>query len=324
MCDIFTFKVSEKDKPSRIDIFLASKLENISRSYIQSLIKKGCIKKEDEIITDCKYLIKNEETYLVTIPKVKEIEIIAKKIDLDIVFEDEHFIIINKQAGLTVHPGAGNHQDTLVNGLLEYCGNNLSDINGEIRRGIVHRLDKGTSGLMLVAKTNEAHINLSNQISTHSLKRHYLSFCWGMPTPIQGTISNLIGRHPVNRKKMSVVKTNGKLAITHYKLLKTFLNGLVSLVECRLETGRTHQIRVHMTSISNPLLGDPEYGYIKTPFKKQLSKNILDQIHSLNRQSLHSFFIALKHPISNEYMEYTIDLPKDLSNIKKILEDTKD
>lgn len=318
MTESYVLKVLSEDKICRIDNFISLKLQNISRNQIQKLIKAGHIKKGDFAITDCKYPIKNGETYLVEIKEKQEVKLTAKKTDLDIIFEDEHFLIINKPPGLTVHPGAGNQNNTLVNALLYHCGNNLSTAGGEDRPGIVHRLDKGTSGLMLVAKTNEAHENLAEQISSHSLKRYYQALCWGIPSPQEGQITCLIGRHPVKRKKMAVVKENGKHSITHYKTLKIYSGGIISLIELKLETGRTHQIRVHMSSISNPIVGDPEYGNIKASFKKNLSTKILNEISSLNRQALHSFFIGLKHPVTGEYMEYTIDLPEDIKRIEQL------
>ena len=231
---------------------------------------------------------------------------------MDVVYEDDDLLVLNKPAGIVVHPAAGNYEGTLVNALLAHCKNSLSGIGGVIRPGIVHRLDKDTSGLMVVAKNDKAHNGLSEQFAVHSLERSYLALVWGMPSPSGGVVETQIGRSPVNRKKMAVVASGGKRAETHYQMLETYANGAVSLVRCTLKTGRTHQVRVHMTSLGHPLIGDKVYG--KTP-KAALRSESLKTAAEFPRQALHSYKMSFEHPVTGKTMRFEIPLPADMQSV---------
>ena len=247
----------------RIDQFLAKKIPEFSRSRLQKLIKDKQVLIKNKSITSASHKVKHGDFVIVNIPKVSEGKIKAQKIKLEILYEDKDIVVINKPAGLVVHPGAGNWDNTLVNGLLAHCGNDLSGIGGVRRPGIVHRLDKETSGVLVVAKNDYTHINLSKQFSDRKIIRSYQAIVWGWLTKNQGTFQGNLGRNPKNRKKMAVLRSGGKHAITHYKLVKrigeTLASG-ASLIECKLETGRTHQIRVHLSHNGFPIIGDKTYG----------------------------------------------------------------
>ena len=308
------------DQGNRLDRFIAEHIEDISRSRIKHLIEEGNASKAGGLITDCSYKVKAQDEFELIIPEVKPPTMRANdQIELDIVYEDDDFLIINKQSGLTVHPGAGNYDDTLANALLHHCAGRLSGIGGVERPGIVHRLDKDTSGLMLAAKNDMAHQHLSKQISQRSLKRSYLAFCWGVPTPMEGSIEGNIGRSPKNRKKMAVVPSGGKEALTYYKVLEVFGKNLVSLVECRLQTGRTHQIRVHFTEKGHPLLGDPDYGRPKTGTLKALPEEVQHYLKSFNCQALHSYKIGVEKPSDDTYMEISSELREDMRELLEML-----
>ncbi len=319
--DTLNIKAEPKDINKRIDVLLREKT-NLSRSRIQELIRQGNLKKAQIVINDCDYTVKLDDIYSLTIPAPISSHMQETNIDLDIVYEDDDLAVINKQAGLTVHPGAGNKNNTLANALLYHFKGSLSGIGGVERPGIVHRLDKNTSGLMIIAKNDSSHNKLSAAIKERKVKRRYLAFCYQIPKPISGVINEKIGRHPVNRVKMMVVNKNSKEAITHYEVKESYLNGKASLVECRLQTGRTHQIRVHLEHINSPVIGDILYGV------KQRSKNIkafpeeiINYIATLNRHALHSYYLSFAHPISEQVLEFTIDLPKELIQLKQLLED---
>ena len=252
------------------------------------------------------------EIYRIVLPPPVEAVPQAQKIPLDIVYEDDDVLVLNKPAGMVVHPAAGNHEGTLVNALLAHCRESLSGIGGVIRPGIVHRLDKETSGLMVVAKNDAAHNGLSAQFAVHSLERSYLALVWGMLSPSSGIVENQIGRSPVNRKKMAVVESGGKRAETHYQMLDTYAGGAVSLIKCTLKTGRTHQVRVHMTSLGHPLLGDKTYG--KTP-KRALHSEMLKQAAEYPRQALHSYRMSFEHPVTHKTMRFEIPLPADMQSV---------
>ncbi len=305
--------ITDTQEKIRLDKFIAENLPNISRSFVKKLIEGGNITTDGIIILDPAKKIHGPGIVNITIPPPKPTDIQAKKIPLDIIFEDKDFLVINKQAGLTVHPGAGNYDDTMANALVAHCGNSLSGIGGVMRPGIVHRLDKDTSGLILAAKTDIAHNNLSSQIANRTAKRTYLTICWGVPKPLIGKIEANIGRNQKNRKKMAVVKHGGKIAITHYKVVKILCDGVASLVECNLETGRTHQIRVHFAYIGHPIIGDQNYTGRRRGSIKKLSETAQIALRNFKRQALHSYKLELKHPVTNKNMEFCSQLPEDFS-----------
>jgi 23S rRNA pseudouridine1911/1915/1917 synthase len=321
----FKFEITKDEVANfgnqRLDKFLTDKFRltnpEITRSKIQNLIQDGLIENQDgKKITDNSYKIKLTESLIVKVPDPKPSHLIAKEIDFKIIFEDEDLLVIDKPAGLTVHPGAGNQEDTLVNALLYSHRDNLSKINGNFRPGIIHRLDKNTSGLMLVAKNDLAHQILSNQIKERIVKRSYLAFIYGKIEPAFGKINKNITRSRVNRLKMMISRNGGKTAITNYSTKTIFLDGLVSLVECRLETGRTHQIRVHMASEYHGLIGDKTYCNNKRAMPASINQQTREFIKNFPRQALHSYKIAFLHPRSNQEMEFEIELATDLKELK--------
>ncbi len=310
---------TEQEKNSRIDKFLSENLEHMTRSKVQNMIQKGCVRLNGEIVLSNKEKVKLYDNISIQEPAAELQTLMPKEIDLDIVFEDDHIIIINKQSGLTTHPGAGNTTDTLVNGLLAKYQDKLSKIGGDFRPGIVHRLDKNTTGLMVVAKNDEAHSKLSHDLAERTIKRTYQALIWGLPAKQKDSIETNISRKKEDRKKMTVVGADeGKLAITHYRVIKTFLAGRISLVECSLETGRTHQIRVHMQHIGHPIIGDPEYGITKKKKRYTLPQDVLEVIQNIHRQMLHAKKLSFSHPITKHCLDFEIDLPDDMDNALKI------
>lgn len=275
----------------RIDKYI--NIDGISRAMVQNLIDEGKITVNGKTVKN-NYKIKENDIIRITLDDPKEADIAAEDIPLDIVYEDDSLLVVNKPQGMVVHPAPGNYTGTLVNALMYHCKNNLSGINGVLRPGIVHRIDKDTSGLLLVAKTDEAHASLSEQIQNKSVKREYICVTEGLVKPKRGIIDAPIGRHHLNRLKMAVTPTNSKNAVTHYEVLEYFTNA--SLVKCILETGRTHQIRVHMQYIGHAVMGDPLY----------LKKNP----YNLPGQALHAKCIGFIHPKTKEYMEFTVDEPQ--------------
>lgn len=298
-----TLNFTADTKNERLDVFLVRQQPDFSRSHIQKLIA------DEKVLVDGKkrkanYKLQGGETVALTIPDPEPVEILPENIPLDILYEDEDIIVVNKARGMVVHPAAGVTSGTLVNALLYHC-HDLSGINGEIRPGIVHRLDKDTSGVMVCAKNDAAHVNLAEQIRTKAAHRDYLAIVHGNIKEENGIIKGDIGRHPTDRKKMAIVRENGKPAVTHFTVLERF--GEYTLVKCRLETGRTHQIRVHMASIGHPLVNDPKYGpRKKSPF-------------AIKGQALHSLKLTLTHPRTGEVMEFTAPLPEDMEVILKAL-----
>lgn len=320
----FEFEVAENEGGSRLDKFLAEKFlevkQEITRSKIQNLIAEKLVLDEKNQPLNSSQKTKFGQKIFVTIPDAKASALEAKEIPFEIIFEDDDLLVINKPAGLTVHPGAGNHNDTLVNALLFTHKNKLSEINGEFRPGIVHRLDKDTSGLMLVAKNDFTHQILSQKLKDREVKRSYLAFIYGCLIPASGRIDKNIVRSRVNRLKMAIAKTLGRNAITNYETKEVFLDGGISLVECRLETGRTHQIRVHLESLKHSLVGDQLYSSCKKTLSKDLDPQAKNLIDKFPRQALHSYKIGFLHPRSKKEMSFEIDLPNDLKNLKKCLE----
>jgi 23S rRNA pseudouridine1911/1915/1917 synthase len=318
-----TLNTTLSDKGKRADKFLSENTE-LSRSRIKVLIEEGNLTKNGEVITDAKYKVKVDDEFNLEIPPAEPSDILPNSnIKLNIKFEDDEFLIVDKQAGLTVHPGAGNHSETMVNALMAYCGDNLSGVGGIARPGIVHRLDKDTSGVILVAKTDNAHHRLSEQIAQRTAKRVYTAFCWGTPKPYSGTIETYIDRNPKHRLKMTTTKDKGKHAVTHYEVKKIYGNGVASKIECRLQTGRTHQIRVHFTDIGHPLLGDPLYGNKNNNKMKGLSEDLRVFLQTFNRQALHSSQVGVEHPKNNNYINIVCDLPSDMQTLENLLNGLK-
>ena len=318
---IFNISVPMDSHRDRIDKFLQSKLNELSRTRLQSLIRNGHVKLNNATINEVSKKIKNEDKIEVNFPQPKETLIKPSKIPLDILYDDDDLIIINKSPGLVIHPGAGNYEKTVVNGLLFKYQNNLSSVGGKLRPGIVHRIDKDTSGVIVVAKNDNAHINLSKQFSDHTIKRTYEALVWGSLKPQSGKINERISRSVKNRQLMAVRKEKGKKAITNYKTLEIFQNlnlPKVSLIECKLETGRTHQIRVHMNFRGNPILGDKSYGKSKRKFKK-INANIEKKINNFNRQALHAKSLGFVHPKTGKEIFFEAERPKDFDTLIKSL-----
>ncbi len=320
--DIFNIIVSSNYNEYRIDKFLQVNINELSRTRLQDLINQGQVKVNGIIIKNSSKKIKKEDKIKINFPPPKNTNIKPNNIPLKILHEDEDIIIINKSHGVVIHPGAGNYENTIVNGLLFKYKNNLSSIGGKLRPGIVHRIDKDTSGVIVVAKNDLAHINLSEQFSRHTIKRSYEALIWGSLKPQKGKISERISRSVKNRQLMSVRKEKGKMAITNYKTLKIFQNTNVpkiSLVECNLETGRTHQIRVHMNFMGNPILGDKSYGKIKKKFKK-IDNNLERKINNFNRQALHAKSLGFIHPRTRKEVFFKAKRPADLDLLIKNLD----
>lgn len=316
--------VTEEFIGFRLDKFLSTLVPELSRSRVQALLAEGAVTCGGKPATNLSAKVKIGQEYQLLIPEVAPSHIEAQAMDLDIVYEDSDILVINKPAGLTVHPAAGNRDKTLVNALLAHCGDTLSGIGGVARPGIVHRIDKDTSGLLVVAKNDFAHAGLSAQLADHTLGRTYNAIIWGAPNTLSGTITGNIGRSPTNRQKMAVVKTGGKPATTHYSTLKTQNSKLFTFVECKLETGRTHQIRVHFLNIGNPLVGDPTYGMTTTSRLRQniyktLNDEARESLLAFNRQALHARELRLIHPRNCKEMTFSAELPADMQNLQKLL-----
>ena len=318
---IFNTVVSFNCHGCRVDKFLQSQLKEFSRTRIQNLISDGQIKLNNITILNSSKKIKENDKIKVNFPPPKETLIKPNKIPLNILYDDDDIVVINKFPGVVVHPGAGNYEKTIVNGLLFKYQNNLSSIGGKLRPGIVHRIDKDTSGVIVVAKNDNAHINLSKQFSNHTIKRVYEALIWGSLKPQNGKISEKISRSVKNRQLMAVRKEKGKMAITNYKTLKIFQNfnlPRISLIECQLETGRTHQIRVHMNFRGNSILGDKSYGKSKKKFK-EIDLSIEKQINNFNRQALHAKSLGFVHPKTKKEIFFEASRPKDFDTLIKNL-----
>ncbi|PYG89909.1 RluA family pseudouridine synthase [Ruminiclostridium sufflavum DSM 19573] len=290
----------------RIDAWLSSSLEDYSRSYIQKLCQDGNIFVNGERARQ-NFKLKAGDNIVLNVPEPEMLNILAEDIPLDIVYEDEHIIVINKPKGMVVHPAAGNYTGTLVNALMKYCGDSLSDINGIIRPGIVHRIDKDTSGLLVVAKSNKAHEILSDKLKTHEIKREYIALAEGIIYENNGKIDAPIGRHHVDRKKMSVNLKNGREAITHFTVLERFHDA--TYLQLKLETGRTHQIRVHLSYINHPIMGDTVYGRKKQRFKT-------------HGQVLHAIRLQFEHPITGEKLQFETEVPDYFQKLMEELRKT--
>lgn len=314
----YTVHVPDDKAGCRLDRLLAEVLSDLSRTRLKALIEEGQVECGGKVIESPSVKTKAGEQYLVHIPPVRPAVPQGQDIPLEVLYEDDDVLVINKPVGLVVHPAAGNPDGTLVNALIAHCGDSLSGIGGESRPGIVHRLDKGTSGTMVVAKNDQAHQHLSEQFTKHSLERAYKALVWGVPSPREGEISGLIGRSPYNRKKMAVVNRGGKHACTHYQVLEQF--GLsASLVECRLETGRTHQIRVHMSSIGHPVIGDPVYGSSAKGSRRLIPEAIKSHVGEINNQLLHAYLIGFEHPKSKKFISINITITKQFNELIDML-----
>lgn len=292
--DKIIFRVEKENAGIRIDKYLSDNMEDISRSYLQKLLKEKSITVNEKEIK-ANYKVQEGDVVSVSVPEPEKPDILPEEIPLDILYEDDSLMVVNKPKDMVVHPSTGHLSGTLVNAVLFHCKGNLSGINGIMRPGIVHRIDKDTTGALLICKTDTCHRILAEQLKVHSITRKYRAVVQGNLKDDEGTIEGPVGRHPADRKKMAINYKNGKEAVTHYRVLERF--GNATYIECQLETGRTHQIRVHMASIGHPLLGDTTYGSSKNPYH-------------LQGQALHAMVIGFLHPVTNTYMEFTAPLPE--------------
>lgn len=309
------------DAGERLDRFLAGRLPGLTRSRIKALIEEGCLESGGATIKQPSWRVKPGQTFAILVPEARPVELAGQRIPLRVVHEDPDLIVIDKAAGLVVHPAPGNPDQTLVNALIAHCGDSLKGVGGVRRPGIVHRLDKDTSGLIVAAKTEAAHQGLVAQFAARSIERSYLALVWGRPRPEAGTITGNIGRSPRNRKKMAVVRRGGKPATTRYKTLRHLAGDRVSLIECRLETGRTHQIRVHLASRGHPLLGDPLYGRGDRQRLMALAAGRETAPPPLARQALHARSLDFAHPTSRETLRFESKIPRDMKDLLDYLED---
>ena len=322
MDKIKTFLVEKDDNKVRLDKYLAYKLKNFTRTHIKRIILSENVHINDKIIPFPSQKLRIGDQIKLSIIENKKKHIKSQKIKIDIVYEDKDLIIVNKPSGMVVHPGAGNKDGTLVNGLLHLYNENLSNINGSSRPGIVHRIDKDTSGLIVVAKNNFSHAKLSEQFSRHTIKRKYIALIWGVVRPLNGRVTTLLSRNKKNRQLMSVSEVRGKKAITNYKTLKVYGSKeipKISLVECSLETGRTHQIRVHLSYKGNGLVGDKKYGKKKLKFRK-INRSFEKILLNFKRQALHAKELGFIHPTKNTEMKFNSKLPLDFKKILDLLE----
>ena len=310
MGEIFYIEAGEENAGERIDAFLASKLHDVTRSWLQKLIEAGNVSVEGREKLAKNYKLRAGDRLTVELPEPETLDVLPENIPLDIVYEDKYLLVVNKPSGMVVHPAVGNHTGTLVNAVMFHCGDQLSSINGVVRPGIVHRIDKDTSGLLVIAKTDAAHRGLAEQFAVHSIKRAYRAVVYNNIKEDDGRVDAPIGRNPKDRLKMAVVSADkGRRAVTNYHVIER--SGKFTYVECRLETGRTHQIRVHMAYIGHPLLGDPLYGP-----RKGMS--------GVTGQVLHAKELGFVHPITGEYMEFDSELPTEfVKALKKAGFDTE-
>ena len=322
MNNTIKFSVDTKNSGKRLDVFLSENINQFTRSYLKKLIECNQVELNNVTLSSPSTKIKYKDQIKINLINKNEQNIIPKKIDIEIIFEDKDILIINKPKGMVVHPGAGNYENTLVNALLFKYKKNLSNLNGALRPGIVHRIDKETSGLLVIAKNNLAHSNLGIQFSNHSIKRKYLCLAWGVIRPLNGKINTLVTRDKKNRQLMTVSDISGKRAITNYKTLKIFnIKDIpkISLIECELETGRTHQIRVHLKYKGTSLLGDKQYGKKNIKFRK-INNEFFIKLNKLSGQALHAKTLGFSHPKTNKWMSFDSDLPNGFKKILNLLE----
>ena len=308
---LHTLTVEPSQAGLRLDRWLADQLPDLSRSRLQALIEQGNLRAGDALIETASRKVKQGESFTLVIPPAEPAAPQAQDLDLDIIYEDDDLIVIDKPPGVVVHPAPGSPDSTLVNALLHHCAGSLSGIGGVKRPGIVHRIDKDTSGLLVAAKNDLAHHGLAALFAKHDIERVYHALVWGVPLPRHGQIEGAIGRHPVDRKKMAIVG-NGKAALTYFKVIDVF-SDYASLVECRLATGRTHQIRVHMTSIGHPLVGDRVYGKARAAGRApEPAKSLLT---AFPRQALHAKTLGFRHPRTGEELHFESKIPQDFSKL---------
>lgn len=303
--DEFRFQITEEYEGERIDKCMAMLLDSLSRNYIQKLIKEGQVLVNGmPVKSSCAVCTDDEVVF--SLPPSQEPDILPEDIPLNILYEDKDLLVVNKPKGMVVHPAPGHYSGTLVNGIMFHCGKDLSGINGVLRPGIVHRIDRDTTGSLIVCKNDRTHSHIAAQLKNHSITRQYRAICYGVIKEEEGTVDRPIGRHPTDRKRMAVCERGGKTAVTHYRVLQRFRE--YSYIECKLETGRTHQIRVHMASIGHPLLGDEVYGAgRKCPF-------------SLQGQTLHAMTIGFIHPSTGKYLEIAAPMPEYFTHLLEILQ----
>jgi len=326
MSDTVKISVNAETTGTRLDKLLSDALPDVSRSRLKALIKDGNVSGiangDRKTIKSPSYGVKLGEVFTVVTPEPEDPDPQPEDIPLDVIFEDEHLIVINKAAGMVVHPAPGSPTGTLVNALLYHCGDSLSGIGGVKRPGIVHRIDKETSGLLVMAKNDKTHIGLSEQFADHTTERRYIAVCRGLPKPLSGKIEGNIARHPVDRKRMAVSERGGKWAVTHYKPLATYTQAgtpLATQIECQLETGRTHQIRVHMAHIGHPLVGDPVYGG-SNKLSNRIKGPVRAALQSFKRQALHAKSLGFMHPISGKAFKFESELPYDIKELLEALD----
>ena len=322
MKNTIKFSVDEKDSGKRLDKYLAENINEFTRSFLKKLIKEKQVKLNNTILFNPSTKVKYKDQIIINSIDKNSQNVIPKKIKLDIIHEDKDIRIVNKPKGMVVHPGANNYENTLVNALLYKYKTNLSDVNGDLRPGIVHRIDKETSGLLVVAKNNLTHANLGDQFSKHTIKRKYLCLSWGVIRPLNGKIITLITRDKKNRQLMTVSDINGKKAITNYKTIKVFnIKDIpkISLLECELETGRTHQIRVHLKYKGTSLLGDKQYGKKNIKFKR-INNDFFVKLNKLSGQALHAKTLEFVHPKTKKWMSFNSELPDGFKKILNLLE----
>jgi 23S rRNA pseudouridine1911/1915/1917 synthase len=326
--ELLTAEADASYAGERLDRFLSDRLPELSRTRLQALIRSGHASLRGATIEDPKHRVKPGDLYTVTVPPAEDTTLRGEAIPLNIVYEDDALIVIDKPAGLVVHPGAGNSDGTLVNALIAHCGESLSGIGGVARPGIVHRLDKDTSGLLVVAKTDQAHRALADQFADHGrsggLERRYLALVWGAPPRKHGIVDAPIGRHPASRTKMAVLPLGkGRHAATAWRVVETFgpkaagskSAPIASLIECTLETGRTHQVRVHLAHLGHPLIGDSLYGSGFKSKQRALPEPLRSKLAALDRQALHAAHLAFEHPTSGTLLRFNSPLPPDLAEI---------
>ncbi len=332
------YAVQETEAGMRLDRFLANRIQTLSRARLQDLIRRGHVTSAGRLVTDPAAKVRKGESFEAGVPAVEPYAAAGEPIALNVVYEDDSLIVIDKPAGLVVHPGAGNPDGTLVNALIAHCGTSLSGIGGVARPGIVHRLDKDTSGLMVAAKTDAAHRGLAAQFADHGrtgdLRRQYLALVWGEPRPRAGRIETLIARHPASRTKMAVTATGGRTAVTNYETIHTYRlapqgdaakgkgnNSLtLSVVRCSLETGRTHQVRVHMAHIGTPIAGDKLYGAGFGTKARALAGEAAEALNAMGRQALHAASLRFRHPVTGKIHAFESELPADIANLCNVLD----
>ena len=315
------FLVNNEDAEKRLDICLSNHISHLTRSSLKKAIEKRKVAINGEIVNLPSKKVKFRQSIKIYLENEAPVKIKPSKIKLNIIFEDKDILIIDKPKGMVVHPGAGNYENTLANALVYKYKDNLSSLNGNLRPGIVHRIDKETSGLLIVAKNNLAHSNLSKQFSNHTIKRKYKCLIWGVIRPLEGRIETLISRSKKNRQLMTVSEVKGKKAITNYKTIKTFnIKNIpkISLIECELETGRTHQIRVHLKYKKTSILGDNQYGEKKLKFKKT-NEVFLNNLNNIRGQALHAQTLGFIHPTKNKWVDFKTNMPADFKNMLNLL-----